>query len=144
MTENLTNLMEKDFEDTLSNSVEKIDQQGLTSVAALARTIRDKEALVSTLEEKIKAEKKSLMKLTDEVMPSMLAEIGMSSFSLEDGSTVEVKQTYGASILVNKRPEAYDWLRENGYDDIIKNSVSCSFGRGEDDLANAFAAFAQT
>ena len=58
MTENLTNLMEKDFEDTLSNSVEKIDQQGLTSVAALARTIRDKEALVSTLEEKIKARKK--------------------------------------------------------------------------------------
>jgi len=144
MTENLTNLMEKDFEDTLSNSVEKIDQQGLTSVAALARTIRDKEALVSTLEEKIKAEKKALMKLTDEDMPSMLAEIGMSSFSLEDGSTVEVKQTYGASILVNKRPEAYEWLRENGYDDIIKNSVSCSFGRGEDDLANAFAAFAQT
>ena len=73
----------------------------------------------------------------------MLAEIGMSSFSLDDGSTVEVKQTYGASILVDKRPEAYDWLRDHGHDDIIKNTVLCQFGRGEDDQAGAFAAFAQ-
>ena len=76
-------------------------------------------------------------------MPGMLAEIGMSHFALDDGSTVEVKQTYGASILVEKRPEAYEWLRDNGYDDIIKNTVACQFGRGEDDLASAFAAFAQ-
>ena len=73
----------------------------------------------------------------------MLAEIGMSSFALDDGSTVEVKQTYGASILVDKRPEAYDWLRDHGHDDIIKNTVLCQFGRGEDDQAGAFAAFAQ-
>jgi len=76
-------------------------------------------------------------------MPAMLAEIGISSFSLDDGSQVEVKQTYGASILVDNRPKAYEWLRDNGYDDIIKNTVLCQFGRGEDDQASAFAAFAQ-
>ena len=31
-------------------------------------------------------------------------------------------------------------LRDNGYDDIIKNNVSVSFGRGEDEIANAFKA----
>ena len=62
--------------------------------------------------------------------------------SANDGSTVEVKPTYGASILVDNRPQAYEWLRENGYDDIIKNNVICSFGRGEDDKASAFKAFA--
>ena len=139
----LERLMEQDFEETNAASVEKIDQQGLTSVAALARTIRDKEQLVSDLEQTLKEVKKQLIKLTDEEMPSMLAEIGMSSFALDDGSTVEVKQTYGASILVDKRPEAYEWLRDNGYDDIIKNTVACQFGRGEDDQASAFAAFAQ-
>ena len=76
-------------------------------------------------------------------MPAMLAEIGMASFSLDDGSTIDVKQTYGASIRVEKRPEAFEWLRDNGYDDIIKNTVACQFGRGEDDQASAFAAFAQ-
>ena len=139
----LERLMEQDFEQTNATSVEKIDQQGLTSVAALARTIRDKEARISDLEQTLKEQKKELLKLTDEEMPSMLAEIGMSSFALDDGSTVEVKQTYGASILVDKRPEAYDWLRDHGHDDIIKNTVLCQFGRGEDDQAGAFASFAQ-
>ena len=143
MSDDLAKLMEQDFEENAATSVEKIDQQGLTSVAALARTIRDKEAKISDLEQTLKEEKKALIKLTDEEMPSMLAEIGMSSFALDDGSTVEVKQTYGASILVDKRPEAYEWLRDNGYDDIIKNTVACQFGRGEDDQASAFAAFAQ-
>lgn len=143
MSDDLAKLMEQDFEENAATSVEKIDQQGLTSVAALARTIRDKEARISDLEQTLKEEKKALIKLTDEEMPSMLAEIGMSSFALDDGSTVEVKQTYGASILVDKRPEAYEWLRDNGYDDIIKNTVACQFGRGEDDQASAFAAFAQ-
>ena len=143
MSDDITKMMEQDFEDTLATSVEKLDQQGLTSVAVLARKIRDKEELVKDLEEKLKAEKKVLLKLTDEDMPAMLAEIGISSLSLDDGSKVEVKQTYGASILVDNRPRAYEWLRDNGYDDIIKNTVACQFGRGEDDLANAFAAFAQ-
>ena len=143
MSDDLTKLMEQDFEETLASSVEKVDQQGLTSVAALARQIRDKEETISRLEETLKEEKKTLLKLTDEEMPAMLAEIGISSFSLDDGSTVEVKQTYGASILMDNRPAAYEWLRDNGYDDIIKNTVLCQFGRGEDDQASAFAAFAQ-
>jgi hypothetical protein len=143
MSDDLTKLMEQEFEKTVASSVEKIDQQGLTSVATLARTIRDKETLIESLEEQIKEEKKVLLKLTDEDMPAMLAEIGLSSFTLDDGSTVDIKQTYGASILVQNRPQAYDWLRDNGYDDIIKNTVACQFGRGEDDLASAFSAFAQ-
>ena len=143
MSDDLTKLMEQDFEETLASSVEKVDQQGLTSVAALARQIRDKEERIQGLEETLKDEKKALLKLTDEEMPAMLAEIGISSFSLDDGSTVEVKQTYGASILVDNRPAAYEWLREHGYDDVIKNTVLCQFGRGEDDLASSFAAFAQ-
>ena len=143
MSDDITKLMEQDFEETLATSVEKLDQQGLTSVAALARQIRDKEDRIKSLEDDLKAEKKALLKLTDEDMPTMLAEIGISSFSLDDGSQVEVKQTYGASILVNNRPQAYEWLRDHGYDDIIKNTVLCQFGRGEDDLASSFAAFAQ-
>ena len=143
MVSDLANLMEQDFEDNQASSIEKVDQQGLTSIAALARSVRDKEATISDLEQRLKDEKKALLKLTDEEMPAMLAEIGMASFSLDDGSTIDIKQTYGATIRVEKRPEAFEWLRDNGYDDIIKNTVACQFGRGEDDQASAFAAFAQ-
>jgi len=142
MSDNILKMMEQDFEKTLSSSVDKVDQEGLTSVASLARQIRDEELYIKDLETDLKAAKKKLQKLTDDDMPSMLAEIGISSFALDDGSTVEVKATYGASILVDNRPQAYEWLRDNGYDDIIKNVVSCEFGRGEDDQASAFKAFA--
>ena len=135
--------MEQDFEDSLATSVEKLDQGDLTTVAGMARAIRDKERVVSELEQKLKDEKKALLKMTDEDLPTMLAEIGLSSMKLDDGSEVTVKQTYGASILVDNRPAAYEWLRENGYDDIIKNTVACQFGRGEDDKASAFKAFAE-
>ena len=143
MVSDLANLMEQDFEENQASSIEKVDQQGLTSIAALARSVRDKEATISDLEQRLKDEKKALLKLTDEEMPAMLAEIGMASFSLDDGSTIDIKQTYGASIRVEKRPEAFEWLRDNGYDDIIKNTVACQFASGEDDQASAFAAFAQ-
>ena len=144
MIEDLTNMMEADFEDKQATSIEKVDQKGLTSVASLARQIRDREVKIEALEKSLKDFKKDLQKLTDEEMPAMLAEIGISSFSLDDGSTVVVKQTYGASILVQNRPTAYEWLRDHQYDDIIKNTVLCQFGRGEDDQVSAFSQFAET
>lgn len=142
MSEDLTKLMEQEFEN-LASSVDKVDQQGLKSVAALAREIQQEEEYIAALEDDLKKAKKKLLKLTDEEMPAILAEIGMMDFTLDDGSKVEVKPTYGASIRVDNREAAYEWLRENGYDDIIKNTVACQFGRGEDDLASSFTAFAQ-
>tara|TARA_X000001382_G_scaffold98032_1_gene72446 strand:- start:268 stop:846 length:579 start_codon:yes stop_codon:yes gene_type:complete len=135
--------MEQDFEQSLSSGVEKLDQAGLQTVAEIARKIRDEEEYISSLESDLKKAKKGLLKLTDEDLPTMLAEIGLSSMKLDDGSEVSVKQTYGASILVDNRPAAYEWLREKGYDDIIKNTVACQFGRGEDDKAASFKAFAE-
>jgi len=140
---NIFDQMEADFEEKLATSVEKLDQGDLTTVAGMARAIRDKEAEVTELEQKLKNEKRALMKLTDEDLPTMLAEIGLTSMKLDDGSEVSIKPQYGASILVDNRPAAYEWLRENGYDDIIKNTVACTFGRGEDDKASAFKSFAE-
>jgi len=135
--------MEADFEEASATAVEKVNQEGLGSVAEIARAIRVKEDQIAALEDQLKESKKELLKLTDEDLPAMLQELGLSKFSLDDGSNVEVKPTYGASIKVDNRPAAFEWLREHGYDDIIKNTVACSFGRGEDDRASAFAAFAE-
>jgi hypothetical protein len=140
---NIFDQMEADFEEKLASSVEKLDQSDLTTVAGMARAIRDQEESVAQLEQKLKEEKRALLKMTDEDLPTMLAEIGLTSMKLDDGSEISVKPTYGANILVDNRPAAYDWLREKGYDDIIKNTVACTFGRGEDDKASAFKAFAE-
>ena len=125
------------------SKVESVNQVGLSTIAELAVAIRTSEDDIANLENLLKDKKRELLKLTDEDLPSMLQEIGLSEFKLEDGSQVTIKPTYGASIKVEDRPQAYEWLRENGYDDIIKNTVTCAFGRGEDDNASAFAALAE-
>ena len=138
MAEDIMSQLEKDFENTMASGVDKVDQKGLKTVAEIAREVNEKEKKISNLEQELKDRKKELLKLTDEELPNILNELGISSFKLEDGSTTSVKQTYGASIKVENRPAAYQWLRENGYDDIIKNQVTCVFGRGEDEKANSF------
>lgn len=134
-------MMEEDF-GASAPSVESLDNDGVSTVAEIARRIRQQEDFVAELEQQLKVEKKALLQLTDNELPSLMAELGLASFKLDDGSEVKVTQTYGASILVDNREKAYDWLRQNGYDDIIKNTVSCQFGRGEDQRANAFKEFA--
>lgn len=138
----IMSMMEQDFEDTIASSVEKLDQGGAITVASLARDIRSTEEVISDLEEVLKTTKAKLLKLTDEELPALMEEMGISSLTLDDGSVVKVTRTYGGSILVENRPKAYEWLREHGYDDIIKNTVICQFGRGEDDRAKGFAEFA--
>jgi hypothetical protein len=40
-----------------------------------------------------------------------------------------------ASIPQDRKEDAFAWLRDNNLDDIIKNDVTCSFGKGEDNVA---------
>ena len=130
--------MEGDFEKNLSSNIEKVDSGKLKNVASIARQIRDEEEYIASLDKDLKKAKKNLLKLTDEELPTLLQEMGLSEFKLDDGSQVTIKQTYGASILVDNRPTAYQWLRDNGFGDLIKNIVSCEFGMGEDQKADDF------
>ena len=65
----------------------------------------------------------------------MLAEQGLSSLKLADGSAVEVKKSYSCTIKKDDVESAYQWLRENGLGDLIKNEVAVTFGKGEDNKA---------
>ena len=94
-------------------------------------------------EEVLKNKKKSAAMLSEEIIPTMMTEMSLSSIKLADGSAVEVKPVYGASIPVAKREEAFKWLRDNGLGDLIKNEVTVSFGRNEDNKAATYAVLAQ-
>jgi len=84
------------------------------------------------------------VKLSDEVIPTLLSEMGLSSLKLADGSAVEVKPYYGANISEKNREAAYNWLRANNLGDIIKNNITVSFGMDEDNKAAEYANLAQS
>ena len=83
--------------------------------------------------------KKALDVISGEVIPTMMTEMNISTLKLSDGSAVEVKPIYGASISIDKKEKAFNWLRNNGLGDLIKNEVTVSFGRNEDNKAMAYA-----
>ena len=97
------------------------------NVGKLADKIQEMQAVQKALEadeEQIKQKKKHLDYLSGEVIPTMLSEMGLSFLKLADGSSIEVKTNYSATITQAKKEEAFKWLRENGLGDIIKNEIS--------------------
>ena len=98
---------------------------------------------IETSEKNIKDLKKEHDRLSGEVIPTMMAEMGLSHLKLMDGSSVDVKPNYSATITVANREKAFNWLRQNGLGDIIKNEISVSFGRNEDNKAADYAALAE-
>ena len=94
-------------------------------------------------EMELKELKRKVELVSGEVIPTMMQEMNISTLKLADGSSVEVKPRYGASILIAKREEAFKWLRDNGLGDLIKNEVTVAFGRNEDTRASDYANLAQ-
>jgi hypothetical protein len=105
--------------------------------------LRDLEDHIKVVEENLKQLKKQADTLSGEVIPTMMTEMNISTMKLADGSAIEVKPVYGASIPADKKEEAFNWLRENGLGDLIKNEVTVSFGRNEDNKAADYAVLAQ-
>ena len=65
----------------------------------------------------------------------MMDEMGVERLDV-DGMTVERKMIVAASIPVGEqRSKLLHWLRSNGLDDIIKNDITVSFGKGEDNCS---------
>ena len=94
-------------------------------------------------EKELKELKRHIELVSGEVIPTMMQEMNISTLKLADGSSVEVKPVYGASITVANKEAAYTWLRENGLGDLIKNEITVSFGRNEDNKASEYANLAK-
>lgn len=121
-----------------ASGVEKLGDDKLSSVSQLAEKLRLQTELVDGLEQSLKDAKQTLYKLRDDILPTALQELGLTGLSLADGSKVTVKPVYGGHISEANKEPAHQWLRDNGFGDIIKNTVSCQFGKGEDEQAAQF------
>jgi hypothetical protein len=126
----LTNIFEED-----AGALQVKDDE-IAGIANLAKRAKLLEKELTDIEVVFKERKEQYRKLTEEAIPEALAGMGMKSFRMEDGSSIEIKPFYSASISEARRAEAYQWLRDHGFDDIIKNTVSVRFGRGEDELCS--------
>ena len=129
------------FEEDQAKVITKTDN--IQSLADQVERLENLNQEVKKDEEDLKQKKKNLEHLSGEVIPTMMAEMGLAHLKLMDGSSVDVKPHYSATITVANKEAAFKWLRENGLGDIIKNEISVSFGRNEENKAADYANLAQ-
>ena len=130
-----------DFEQDQQDAMKKTD-----NIQSLADQVEKLESLNTRLqlqEDNIKNTKKDIERTSGEVIPTMMTEMGLSELKLQDGSHLKVATSYKAHISEANKEMAYNWLRNNGLGDIIKNEISVSFGRNEDNKAADYAELAK-
>ena len=135
---NLTEQMEQDQTEVIKSTT---NIKTLSDEVLKLRALEDQ---LKIMEEALKTRKKEIDRISGEIIPTMLSEMGLSQLKLADGSSVDVRPFYSATISAQNKDRAYNWLRTNGLGDIIKNEISVSFGRNEDNKAANYAELAKS
>jgi len=113
-----------------------IKAEDLGNISDLGRQLAELEEKIRLEEEHLKSLKDDYRKISEDLLPNKLRELGVSEFKLADGTSMSIQQYYSARITPDNRDVCFHWLENNGLGDIIKNTVSANFGRGEDDAAS--------
>ena len=133
-----------DLFDEMADDAEKsldLPEDGqLGTVAKIAEQILAQEQLVKNLGQEHQQAKDKLLALKQEELPTIMAELNLSSFSLQDGSQVTLKPISSGRIKEDDKARAFAWLREHGSGDLIKNTVTVTFNREQDNEAKALVA----
>jgi len=106
-------------------------------LANKVQQLKNLEDEIANAEDSVKKLKEKASVISQFEIPQMMEEMNIKKLKLTDGETVEVSNFYSASIVDQEL--AFQWLRENGRGDIIKNDITVTFGRGEDNKAAEYA-----
>ena len=137
MSDNLQKMFIEDAPQDVDNL------KGVENLSTLVLELQKLEDEIKDKESQLKSTKEKADKLSQVAIPEIMEALKMKTMKLADGSAIEIKEIYSATIPVDKREGAYNWLRENGLGDLIKNEITVSFGRGEDNKANDYASLAE-
>ncbi len=110
-------------------------------LANKVQQLKNLEDEIANAEDSVKKLKEKANVISQFEIPQMMEEMNIKKLKLKDGETVEVSNFYSASIV--DQEAAFQWLRENGRGDIIKNDITVTFGRGEDNKAAEYAVLAK-
>ena len=73
-------------------------QDNMGKIGAVANDIADTDKAISDIEDQLKKKKVYKKHLSENVLPNLFAEVGLSELKLADGRHLKVSNFYGASI----------------------------------------------
>ena len=130
-----------DFEKDQQDAMKKTGN--IQSLADQVERLEIVDSEIEDTEARVKLLKKKRDHISGDIIPTMMSEMGLAELKLHDGSHLKVSTSYRATITEANKETAFNWLRENGLGDIIKNEISVSFGRNEDNKAADYAELAK-
>jgi hypothetical protein len=123
----------------VAEALADVSDSDMSRLAKLADMMVRLERRKADMEAELKDVDKQIQQVQEHEIPALMAELGVKSFKLENGAEVTVKNYYSASINKERQDEAFLWLNDNGFGDLIKNVVSTNFNRGQEEVAERFA-----
>lgn len=124
------NFLDEVQEDAAASAIPT--EEKLKRLSNLCQYQIDKEDLITNLENQVKAAKEELNKVSEFEIPELMSEIGIREFKLSNGLKVTVKPFFSGKITDENAGEAYDWLDQRGFSDIVKGELIVQFRRNED------------
>jgi len=126
--------------DLEAESTIQVDATVSLDIAQSCNKLLETQKKMAAIDEQLKTLKATEATLSEQTIPNLMHKAGVSLIKLKDGSAVEVKPFYAASIPLSKADEAFTWLRDNGHGDLIKNNVLITFRCQQDNEAKSLVA----
>ena len=124
------------LEEELSSSLGLLpDDEKLLQVSQMVREMLEYEAKERNLLEESKQAGKRKRFYSEKAIPEALNALGLSGVTLDDGRKVTVTPEVYVDLTDENREAAFQWMEDEGYGDLIKTQVLCTFGRGEREQA---------
>ena len=122
-----------DLLDQMKNDSKGMGHNSMGKIGAVANDVADTDKEITDLEDKLKVKKDYKKHLSENVLPNLFAEVGLSEIKLADGRHLKVGNYYGASIKeaknlgipvisvvdTNSNPDNIDFIIP-GNDDAIR------------------------
>ena len=137
----MSDLQQKFIEDAPQQLNELNNPESLSGHVLELQKLEDE---IKMDQEKLDRKKEQADRLSQQVIPEIMESMKLKTMKLRDGSAIEIKEIYSATIPVDKRDGAFNWLRNNDLGDLIKNEITVSFGRNEDNKAREYANLAES
>ncbi len=126
-----------------ADSPSQVTQVNPDQLSNEIKTLQEIHQEILNQEEKLKELKEREKYFSGIVIPDLMQQLNLKTLKLQDGSEIEVKNIFGASIIADKKAEAHNWLRDNGLGAIVKNEITVKFGLNEDIKAEQYATLAR-
>lgn len=105
----------------------------LSELAIMAAHLQNLDSEIEVVEGLLSQLKRDRQVVSREFIPSLMADVGVKEFKLDNGSEIIIQQKYYANISEERSVEAFKWLRDNGQEALIKTFIINDFGAGLED-----------